>query len=75
MLDDVAIGVAAELASSRIRLPFGLAVLFEDVAGPVVAVAVELDGELVVRPTTVDRAASGRAVGPWEREVVRLQGA
>jgi hypothetical protein len=39
----------------------------------VIAVSVELDGQLVLRPTAVDKEAAGRAVGDWERQPVGLQ--
>jgi hypothetical protein len=33
------------------------------------AVAIQLDGQVVVRPAAVDTAAAGWFVGDWERQV------
>src|SRR5215211_3893291 len=68
LFEDVAPGVAAELVAAGAGLAFAAAVLLPGVAGVVVAVAVELDGQPVVGPAAVDVAAAGRAVGLGQRE-------
>ena len=71
-LEDVAIGVTAELVAASVSLPFTAAVLLPGVARAVVAVAVELDGEVEVGPTAVDPAAARHAIRPRKREARRL---
>jgi hypothetical protein len=66
LLEDVAVGVAAEVVASRVRLTLTPAVPFPGVAGAVVAVAIELDGEAVCGPAAVDAAGAGLAVGAGE---------
>ena len=72
VLEDVAVGVAAELVAPSARLAFAAAVLLPRVAGAVVAVAVELDGEPVCGPAAVDATSAGGAVGLREREPAAL---
>jgi hypothetical protein len=59
MLADVP---AAELVAAGPGLPFPVPVELPRVAGGVVAVAVELDGEAMGGPAAVDAAAVGRAI-------------
>src|SRR5918992_2846776 len=68
-LEHVVVGVAAELVPPRPGFPFALAVLLPGVAGAVVAVAVELDGEVVGGPAAVDPLGSRGLVGFRERQV------
>jgi hypothetical protein len=62
LLADVLVGVATELVAPPSRRPFAFAVLFPCVTGMVEAVAVELDGEAVVRPPAVDVVAFSFAI-------------
>ena len=66
-LEHVAVGVAAVLVAAGVGFALAPAVLFPGVAGAVVAVAVELDGEPVVGPAAVDAVAAGGAVGLGQR--------
>src|SRR3954468_2926996 len=68
MLDHVAPGVAAELVAAGGCLAFALAVELPGVSGRVVAVRIELDGQLVVRPTTVDKATAGQTIRDRQRQ-------
>ena len=67
VLDDVLVGVAAELVASGAGLAFAAAVLFPGVAGVVVAVAVELDGQAPFGLPAVHVSAAGRLVGLGQR--------
>jgi hypothetical protein len=60
---DVVVGVAAVLVAAGVGLAFALAVLFPGVAAVVVAVAVELDGQVSVGPAAVDAVGAGLRVG------------
>ncbi len=62
VLDDVAPRVAAELVAAGECFAFAAAIGLPGVAGPVVAVAVELDGKALPRPAAVDSAASRGAI-------------
>src|SRR4051794_22062808 len=73
MLHHVAPGVAAELVATGICLPLPVAVLFPGVSASVIAVAVQLDRELLLRPAAVDKAAAGRAIGFGKRQVALAQ--
>ena len=63
VLEDVAVGVAAELVASGSGLALATAVLLPGVTGVVVAVAVELDRQAVLGPAAVDAPSARRAVG------------
>jgi hypothetical protein len=61
-LDDVRPGVAAKFVATGVRVAFPLPILLPGVARRVVAIAVQLDRELVLGPTTVDKATTGQAI-------------
>jgi hypothetical protein len=63
LLEHVAVGVAAELVATGPRLALAVAILLPGVARMVVAIAVELDGQSVLRPAAVHAAASRQAIG------------
>jgi hypothetical protein len=56
-------GVAAELVATSPSLAFPATVLLPSVPGPVVAVPVELDDQLVLRPAAIDIATANEPVG------------
>ena len=58
ILEDVAVGVAAELVAARSRLALPAAILLPGVARAVEAVAVDLDRDAVLGPAAVDAAAA-----------------
>jgi hypothetical protein len=64
----VAVGVAPELVAARAGLALAAAVLLPGVARLVVAVAVELDRQALLRPAAVDPPPTGQAVGLWQHE-------
>ena len=64
----VAERVAAERIAPRVRLTLPASILLPRVAGPVVAVAVELVGEVVLRPAAVHPPPADRPVGLRERQ-------
>ena len=61
VLEDVAVGVPAVLVSARVGLPLPAAVLLPGKARRVEAIAVQLDGQVVLGPAAVDVAAAARA--------------
>ena len=63
MFEDVAPGVAAEFVAAGPGFALTAAVLLPGVAGVVVAIAVELDGQPMLGPPAVDTVRAGRAVG------------
>src|SRR5439155_7116316 len=70
VVEHVVAGVAAEVVAPRVRLALAPAILLPGVAGVVVGVAVELDGQAELRPAAVDAALAGDAVGVRERQAV-----
>jgi hypothetical protein len=62
MLEDVAIGETTEVVSARPGLALPVAVLLPRVAGPVVAVSVQLHREPEGRPPTVHAVAADGAI-------------
>ena len=73
VLEDVAVGVAAELVAACARLSLATAVLLPRVAGMVVAIAVELHGQSLLGPAAVDPASAGGAVRLGQGKSVRSQ--
>src|SRR3954471_17620950 len=73
LLDDVAVRVAAEVVLARVRLACAHMIALPGVAGAVVDVADELDGEAVLGPAAVDAPAARNAVGDRKRQAVLLQ--
>ncbi len=67
-LEDVAVGVAAEVVPTRSGLALATPILLPRVPGVVELVAVELDGQAVVWPAAVDTAAAGWFVGDRKRQ-------
>ena len=61
------------VVAAGVGLAFAVAVVLPGVAGAVVAVAVELDGQAVGRPAAVDAVAAGGLVGLGERQAVGAQ--
>src|SRR4051812_13297638 len=70
---DVVVGVAAELVAAGAGLALTPAVLLPGVAGVVVGVAVELDGQAVFGPAAVDVAPARGPVGLGQRQPCRSQ--
>src|SRR4051794_21639206 len=73
VLEDVAPRVAAIRVLSCVRLPLALVALLPRVARVVELVAVELDGDSVVRPAAVDSPAAHHLVCDGQRKVVSLE--
>ena len=69
MVEDVAIGVAAELVAARVCFPLATAVLLPGVARLVIAIAVELDSQPLLGPAAVHPSPARRAVGLREGQV------
>src|SRR5918992_1767531 len=72
-LEDVVVSEAAKLVASRPGFPLSAAVELPGVAGAVVAVAVELDGQALLGPAAVDSVAARFPVGVRERQARLLQ--
>jgi hypothetical protein len=68
VLDYVPVRVAPELVAAGAGLPLAATVLLPGMAGVVVAVAVDLDGQTLLGPTAVHSPSAGRPVGLRERE-------
>jgi gluconolactonase len=65
--EHVAVGVATKVVPAGVRLALAAAVLLPGVAGGVVGVAVELDGQVMVGPAAVDVPSACGAVRLWQR--------
>ena len=65
---DVGPCVPAELVAARPRLTLPTAIPFPCVTRTVIAIAVELNGQGMRRPSTVDTHAAGESVGDRQRE-------
>ena len=63
MLEDIAVGVAAELVTVRASFAFATAVLLPCVAGVVIAEAVELYCQSLLGPAAVHVAPAGGTIG------------
>ena len=61
------------VVAAGVGLAFAVAVVLPGVAGAVVAVAVELDGQAVVGPAAVDAVAAGGLVGLGQRQAVLFE--
>ena len=73
MLDHVVVCVSTELVAACVRFSFPPAVPLPGVARLVVAKPIELDGQPVRRPATVDSMRADTSVGFRKRESVCLQ--
>ena len=70
VFEDVAVRVAPELVAAGAGLALAAAVALPGVAGMVVAVAVELDGETQFGPAAIDAPGTGDPVGPRQHKPV-----
>src|SRR5437763_12032939 len=73
VLEYVGPRVAAKLVATPVGLALASAVPLPCVTRRVVAVAVELDGQLALRPTAVDEATARRPVGLRQRQTMLPQ--
>ena len=70
---DIEPGEPPELVTPGAGIAFALAVLLPSVTGAVVAVAVQLDREAMLRPATVDVAAIDAPIDLWMRKAGRAK--
>lgn len=62
MLEDIAIGVTAELIAAGVCFSLATAILLPGVARLVVAIAVELDRQSLLRPAAVHPSPAGGTI-------------